>query len=284
MDTKAYIESGILEDYVAELVSPQERQEVECLSKIYPEINEYLIALQRNAEEWASAYAVSPPDGLKQKIMDQIAQEPQESADKDGSVIEMKPDRQPKENAGAAKSQKRNVQILAAASIVILIISGVLLYQMNNQFSETRENLTELRNQYNEQQQEFQKLNQQYQNVAQNLKVATDPSYKRIDLNSVKPDLSAKALVYWNPEQQNVFLETSQLPETPSDKQYQLWAIVDEKPVDLGVVDKGQLSASKLAEMKKAGKASAFAITLEPKGGSKTPTMDQMYVMGKATS
>jgi len=35
--------------------------------------------------------------------------------------------------------------------------------------------------------------------------------------------------------------------------------------------------------MKKIAHASAFAVTLEPRGGSATPTMDQMYVLGKVS-
>jgi anti-sigma-K factor RskA len=36
-----------------------------------------------------------------------------------------------------------------------------------------------------------------------------------------------------------------------------------------------------LLKMKTTGKASAFAVTLEPRGGSKNPTMEQMYVIGQ---
>jgi hypothetical protein len=35
-----------------------------------------------------------------------------------------------------------------------------------------------------------------------------------------------------------------------------------------------------LVEMKMVNAAQTFAITLEPKGGSVSPTMDQLYVMG----
>jgi hypothetical protein len=34
-------------------------------------------------------------------------------------------------------------------------------------------------------------------------------------------------------------------------------------------------------QMKNIAGAQAFAITLEPKGGSQNPTMEKMYVMGK---
>ena len=78
-----------------------------------------------------------------------------------------------------------------------------------------------------------------------------------------------------------VYIDPSNLPEAPSGKQYQLWAIVDGKPVDGGLIistkkgDKYQIQ-----KMKTFGKAEAFAVTLETTGGNPTPKGD-MYVMGK---
>lgn len=62
--------------------------------------------------------------------------------------------------------------------------------------------------------------------------------------------------------------------------QYQLWAIVDCKPVDAGMIstEKGVYHIQK---MRSFGKAQAFAITLEKADGSPTPTMDQMIVQAK---
>ena len=40
MNTNDYILTGILEQYVLGDVSPQEKQEVECMSHIYPEVHE----------------------------------------------------------------------------------------------------------------------------------------------------------------------------------------------------------------------------------------------------
>ena len=68
------------------------------------------------------------------------------------------------------------------------------------------------------------------------------------------------------------------MPKAPEGKEYQLWAIVDGKPVDLGMYDEN--NSQKLQAMKTISKPQAFAITLENKGGSPTPTMEQMYVLG----
>jgi len=38
-----------------------------------------------------------------------------------------------------------------------------------------------------------------------------------------------------------------------------------------------------VVKMKNIPRAQAFAVTLEKRGGSAAPTMDQMYMMGKAS-
>ena len=75
-------------------------------------------------------------------------------------------------------------------------------------------------------------------------------------------------------------LDVQNLPAAPTGKQYQLWTIVDGKPVDMGMLDPE--FSNRLLRMKSSSpNAVAFAITLEKAGGSPSPTMDEMYVMGK---
>jgi hypothetical protein len=63
-----------------------------------------------------------------------------------------------------------------------------------------------------------------------------------------------------------VYLSSVKLPVAPEGKQYQLWAIVDGKPVDAGLLDNPET----FEKMKSLGNAQAFAISLEAKGGSTT--------------
>ncbi len=92
------------------------------------------------------------------------------------------------------------------------------------------------------------------------------------------PVVSVK--IFWMKNTGDVYVDPTNLPQAPDGKQYQLWAIVDGKPVDAGMIstEKGFYHIQK---MKSFGKAQAFAITMEKKGGSPTPTMDQMIVQAK---
>jgi anti-sigma-K factor RskA len=62
------------------------------------------------------------------------------------------------------------------------------------------------------------------------------------------------------------------LPDPPTDKQYQLWALLDGKPVDAGTFNVNSDSIQ-LQEVRNIANAQAFAITLEHKGGVRSPTL-----------
>ena len=87
--------------------------------------------------------------------------------------------------------------------------------------------------------------------------------------------------VYWDTTSQDVYLMINNLPKPASDKQYQLWAFLDGKPSDMGLIEITE-KPLQLYRLKKAQAAQAFAITLEKKGRSdvSTPAGD-VYVMGK---
>jgi anti-sigma-K factor RskA len=85
------------------------------------------------------------------------------------------------------------------------------------------------------------------------------------------------ATVFWNTKNKDVYVMVNKLPEPKTGKQYQLWAMVDGKPVDAGVLNP---SCSSVCKMKNIPKAEAFAITLEKEGGSPVPNLKAIYVMG----
>jgi anti-sigma-K factor RskA len=60
---------------------------------------------------------------------------------------------------------------------------------------------------------------------------------------------------------------------------YQLWAIVDGKPVDAGILKTTDVYALP-QKMISFSSAQAFAITIENKGGSEVPTLDKMVALG----
>jgi anti-sigma-K factor RskA len=72
------------------------------------------------------------------------------------------------------------------------------------------------------------------------------------------------------------------LPTPPKGKVYQGWSLKLSPltPTSLGTIDTFTASTNKIFTIENANKSEAFGITLEPIGGSKQPTLDQLYTLG----
>jgi len=51
-------------------------------------------------------------------------------------------------------------------------------------------------------------------------------------------------------------------------------------PTSLGTIDNFTADANKIFSIENPNQSQAFGITLEPEGGSKSPTLDQLYTLG----
>lgn len=281
MDLKEYISSGILETYVLGDASPQEKQEVECMSSIYPEIKSALVELQKSVEKVADHNAINPPDELKDKVLNKVYEE----IDKDQNERVIEHDFTDDQTTKDVKQERKGVwKMLAAAFFALFLIATTVFINEQRENKVLTSKVEELNTTVNE---KTAKLDKQEQNFATRLAsnrdlltFISDSSTKRVALNGTDLSKNASVNVFWNDRNQRVVLKVNSLPETPTDKQYQLWAIVDGKPKDMGVLPKNKTKASFIEITKKTNKAAAFAITLEENGGKPEPNLDQLYVIG----
>lgn len=281
MDIQTYISSGILESYVLGELSAAEAREVEELAARYPQVGEELNQIEATLAGLAQAAAVAPRAGLKNSILDRLA--PVASASPEAPVATATPAREatPVRPLQPPATQKPQPQRwLMAASIGLALISSMAAAYFWSRWQQTEEQLASLAAQNTLLVQHVSTLESRAEGMQQSLAVLTNPSYRTVRMAGLTPAPDALAVVYWNPATEEVYLHAGSLPTPPTDKQYQLWAIVDGKPVDAGVFD---TSGQQLQKMKTINNASAFAVTLEPKGGSPSPTLEQMYVMGEAS-
>lgn len=282
MDIKDYIASGILENYVFGHTSAQETQEIECMSHIYPEIKEQLTRLQKTIENLAEKYATPPPRDLKFKILAQIQSEVQiqpDSIDEETKIVPIS--RQP--NSG-----NRINKLMAAASIVALIGLGTYTYFIKTDLNQARNEFTLVTNSFNDLQHKVDTLNQennrildQFTQVSSQMDFIRDQHTKKIELTGTPAYAANSATVFWNNSSEKVMLDIKNLPQIGSDESYQLWVLIGGVPQDMGVFE-FEINADSLGliEMKSTGLADAFAITREPKGGSVSPTLENLHVIG----
>ena len=266
MNKEDIISSGLLELYALGLASPGEALQVEEWINQYPDLKLELDAIEGSLETYAQANAIEPSSSVKDKIFSQIAKE------------ELKDlDHIPSTNFSAVQQKVYRIPTffkLAAAAIIILLIGSVALnYSYYNKYQSANNKLQVA--------QEKIKQNEQA-NLAMkdDIDVMSDKNSLPVVLKGTAHAPDALAKIYWMKNTGEVYVDPTNLPAVPAGKQYQLWAIVDGKPVDAGMIST-EKGIYRIQKMKSFGSAQAFAITLEKAGGSPAPTMDQMYVIAK---
>lgn len=108
------------------------------------------------------------------------------------------------------------------------------------------------------------------------------PDLKVADLRGLTPTPQARAKVMFSPKTKMAYIHVSNMPKAPANKDYQLWMMEGSKPVSAGVLamsEGGSLVKVSTGLVVPIAKLSAFAVTLEPKGGVTKPT-GTMYLKG----
>ena len=93
-------------------------------------------------------------------------------------------------------------------------------------------------------------------------------------VNGNKKARELKAVAYVNPVKKLSYINVRNLPNLPEDQCYQMWAEVNGEMVNLGVI-KEIMDKDKLLALPYAEKAVSY-ITIEPKGGNDTPTVQNI--------
>lgn len=279
VEVKSYIASGILEDYALGLVSDQERREVECLSKIYPEIAEQLARIENDLADVAATNFIQPPADLRAKILDNLPDRSPEEQPIVEPIIRRLPVADPNEKKSSPAS---GFDWKIAASLVLAIGLGFMVAIISSQKTEIESQLIAAQSQNTAKELKLNELQSAVADIQSDLSILRNPDYNSIALNGTDNHPDAKVLVYWNKNTSEVYLDPVKLPSAPEGKQYQLWTIVDGAPVDMGMLSLDP--NGHLQKMKASGNAQAFAITVEQVGGSPTPTLETMVVIGQVAS
>jgi anti-sigma-K factor RskA len=279
-DIKAYIETGILELYVLGDVSQAEMLQVEEMAEKYPEVKAELAGIEKALEAYALANSVLPSEQLRDRVLNSLvtnfandynfpARE-KNQRDDDGDLV--------KDNVVAFTSAKSSAfyKYAFAASMLALIASVFGLISLNSQLTQSQEIIASL-----------QTKNTSFANnvkyMENEISVLHDPEVKVLKLQGLSKTPASQLTVAWSPRKKKVMINLEDMKLAANDKahQYQLWAIVGGKPVDLGVFDSSKSDTTGMKEMKPVANAVMFAVTVEPRGGSVNPTMDQMVVATK---
>ena len=255
MDLTNYISSGKLESYALGATTEQETAEVESMVAQYPELATELAQIQEAMEEYVLLHAQTPPVGLKEKTHKAIF----------GAASEFEKE-VPKANFIIEKNENNFTKTFgwrAAASWALLAMSvGANIYFFN-EWKSTESKLVVAQSQNTQMAQNEVILKANYESK---IAIMDNETFKKVTLKGTPDAPNSKASVYFNLNSKEVYLTSMDMPELPTGKEYQLWAIIDGKPVDAGLV--GQRDTT--GKMKLSPNATAFAISIENTGGSTT--------------
>lgn len=148
-------------------------------------------------------------------------------------------------------------KLMAAASVLLLVVSGFFNYTF------------------------YKKMNSQQLALNQkglysplplsDYEVLKQPTITPIAMYGVDPYFKCRCTMFWDKSTGKVYVMIHHLIPSSSGTNYQLWAMVDKKPVSVGIMDDS--IRDRFIEMQNMpGGATAFIVTLEKKGGGITPS------------
>ncbi|MFV9550284.1 anti-sigma factor [Algibacter sp. PT7-4] len=262
MDIKTYIESGILELYVAGTLSEKENEEVYTLMQKHPEILQEVLEIEAAIVKLTASTSQRDNNHILQRIKHVLG-----FNNNDTKVVSI------------AKPKYNWITYTGWAASIILAAGLLWTTNQNNelqseiQISKTQQDLleTQIANSKNS-------LDEA--NVL--ISVLRDDNITKVPLAGQGNFTNTYAKVYWDKNSDRIFLDAQGLPTPPEGKVYQVWSLTltPLTPTSLGTIDSFSTDTNKIFEIQNPNKSEAFGITLEPAGGSPTPTMNQLYTLG----
>ena len=262
MDTKAYIESGILELYVAGQLSEPENREVYELILKHPEILQEVLeiesAIVKLTKTVAPKSSESSLTSIKQKL---------NFGEDEVKVVSIE----------KTKNSWLNYVGWAAA-----ILFGAGLLWTINQNDQLESEVTNINIEKNFLETQLEDTKSDLATSRDLLEAIRDKDVIAVPLGGQGEFENTYAKVYWNKKDNTIYLDAQGLPDAPAGKVYQVWSLKLNPltPTSLGTVDNFNKDETKIFEITNENESQAFGITLEPEGGSETPTMEQLYTLG----
>lgn len=254
MDSKNYISSGIVEQYVLGLCTTLEKAEIEHLRKTDAVLNEAILNFEIQFENEMLRHESLPNSETDDKILSNLrtmCNAPKVSNDLVKARI-------------FPYKQLKRMAIAASILFGFSAILNTLQYFKNEAQSQellasnTKKSPTTL--------------------PLSDYQILKDPAITPIAMYGVGSHSICRCTMFWDKKTGKVYMMIHHLPKSSEARDYQLWATVGGKPISVGIID--DAIRDRFIDMNNmpAGSTSFF-VTLEKAGGSEVPT-DDIYLKG----
>lgn len=251
MTKEKIIEEGLLEQYLTGDLDITTQRRVEEVLSNDSSLHDLFMNLESDFEYLSVENSIAVPNHVKIAVMNSIkSQEP--------TTVKPKP----------FSSYKTWFSLAAAASIVLFLNTIYLIVQNGSM----QEQLTTIESETTYLKKTQQTLESAFKNQEQLLTFLSDPATDQYTLegNTKMPEM--RLVSYINHKVKKVMVNTSELTPLQYNQDYQMWADVEGKMINMGIINLDQ----SLTGMDYVEHAESINITLEPKGGSKNPTVTNL--------
>ncbi|WP_299337234.1 anti-sigma factor [uncultured Psychroserpens sp.] len=238
-----FLQSGLLDKYVLDETSASESLKVEHYIQTYPEVEQEYLRLQDNLEILAKAHSVEAP----QFILDNILDDVEEDAT---PIIKVKPFR------------RKTPWYSIAASIIALVFAGstLLMYQQNQLLLKENQvvvdEIFDLRSDIDEN-------NKRLDDVMRKFMKLKNTETEKYVLRGNERAKDLKTVAYINAVDKTSMIDVISLPQLPKNHTYQIWAEMQDRMVNLGILDPSERELQSIPYMED---ALGLSITIEPSG------------------
>ena len=264
MTKEEFINTGLCEQFVLVLTSPEENNLVAEMLEKYPELKTDCMKLEGCMEKYARANAITPPANLRKSVLNKIDEIAAEN---------------PMAKISSTPPRKGIIIPTWGAIAVAASLVGLLFFSFYAWDGKTKaENeMSVLSTTFQKFQKECEQVEKQKQLFASQNNFLKDPKTVHVHLRGTANAPDALAVVYWNETKDNAYLKLVNLSPPPAGKTYQMWADIDNKMVDMGTF---KHDPKKMIPLPYMANAVSLNVTLENEGGSDHPDVSQLMING----
>jgi hypothetical protein len=237
-----FFQSRLLDKYILDETSASESLKVEHFIDTYPEVESEYKRLQDNLEIIAKANAVETPNNILDSILNEI--------DEDTTpVIRLE------------KTQRNTPWYSIAASVIALLFAGGYYIKTQQNLDLLKENkvvveeIFDLRS-------DIEENNKRLDNLMLEFMRLNNPETEKYVFRGNDRAKDLKTVAYINPVDETSMIDVVSLPQLPEDQTYQLWAEMQDRMINLGILDASQ---KKLQSVPYVKDALALSITIQDK-------------------
>jgi hypothetical protein len=233
-------------------LSPAEKAEVEGYLTTYPELKTDLYEIGRSLELLAMSAARLAPPGLKTRILDELHKTT------------------PGATSGTKLPDVRSTGMwgmIAAMLGMGLLVTSFFVWQKSKQVQQLEQALIT-------QKDSCAQVSQELTTELNIFRQLTFPDNKILPFQATPGFASTDLYLHYNAVTKRNFIQVRNLPALAANQSFQLWSLKpDQAPSPLTVFE---IPSNGLIEVAFETNTDTYAITIEPKGGRETPTLENL--------